>query len=77
MTLVGTFGDDARRAQASDWIVRLQAADLAESEAMAFDGWLSDPANGRAYDSVVAVTYEYVANATSGGFGTRTSTNPP
>lgn len=43
--------DDAALAQAGDWIARLQAGDLGEADAEAFDAWLNAaPANARAYD---------------------------
>ena len=64
MSEVWTRGEDARRASAADWLVRLQSADLANldaqvAEAVAFDGWLSaHPANVQAYDDVLAVTLE-------------------
>ncbi|THD71157.1 FecR domain-containing protein [Phenylobacterium sp.] len=57
-----TRGDDARRAQAADWLVRLQAADATEAEACDFDAWLSvHPANAAAYDAALAVTLELQA----------------
>lgn len=59
----GHFGGDGRYAQAADWVVRLQAADLAEGEAVAFDAWLADPDNARTYDAALAVDREYVRNA--------------
>ncbi len=57
-------GEDARRASAADWLVRLQSPDLADldeqvAEAVAFDNWLAaHPANVAAYDAVLAVTLE-------------------
>jgi transmembrane sensor len=57
-------GDDARRAFAADWLVRLQAPDLDEAQAVAFDAWLGDhPANARAYDATLAVALELDAKA--------------
>jgi len=60
-------GDDAGRdplAAAADWLVRLQAADCGEAEALAFDAWLeADPANAAAYDAALAVTLEVQAAA--------------
>src|SRR5450432_1511322 len=55
--------DDARRAQrageAADWLVRLQAADLNEAQALEFDAWLSaHPANPGAYDAALSVMLE-------------------
>jgi len=59
MSQAWTQGDDARRAQAADWLVRLQAADATEAEAGDFDAWLSaHPANAAAYDATLAVTLE-------------------
>lgn len=56
-------GDEARGRTAEDaaaWVVRLQAADLDLSEALAFDAWLQDsPDNARAYDQALAVWEAY------------------
>jgi transmembrane sensor len=53
-----------RVAEAADWIVRLQADDLADADALAFDGWLSaDPRNAAAYDAALRVSREFEANA--------------
>ncbi|HEX3366634.1 FecR family protein [Phenylobacterium sp.] len=52
-------GDDARRAQAAEWLVRLQADDATDVVACDFDAWLSaHPANAAAYDATLAVTLE-------------------
>jgi transmembrane sensor len=52
-------GDDARRAQAADWLVRLQSPDLDAAEAEAFDAWLAaHPANAAAYDATLSVSME-------------------
>lgn len=52
--------EDARREAAADWVVRLQADDLAEADALAFDAWLqASPANARAYDQALAVWTEF------------------
>jgi transmembrane sensor len=62
MSEVWTRGDDARRASAAEWLVRLQAPDLDEAEAMAFDAWLNaHPANAAAYDTALAVMLEVEA----------------
>jgi transmembrane sensor len=54
-----TRGDDARRAQAADWLVRLQAPDADAAQACDFDAWLSaHPANAAAYDATLAVALE-------------------
>ena len=62
MNEVWTRGDDARRASAAEWLVRLQAPDLDEAEAVAFDAWLNaHPANAAAYDAALAVMLEVEA----------------
>jgi transmembrane sensor len=64
MSEAWTRGDDARRASAADWLVRLRAPDLDESEAMAFDAWLcAHPANAAAYDTALPVMLELEAAA--------------
>jgi transmembrane sensor len=56
--------DDDRRSAAAEWVVRLQAADLSEADALAFDAWLSaEPANALAYDAALSVDRAYAANA--------------
>jgi transmembrane sensor len=56
--------DDDRRAAAAAWVVRLQAADLSEADALAFDAWLlADAANAAAYDAALSVARAYEANA--------------
>jgi transmembrane sensor len=57
-------GDDARRAFAADWLVRLQAPGLDEAQAVEFDAWLgADAANAKAYDAALAVMLELDAAA--------------
>jgi transmembrane sensor len=64
MTEAWNRGEDASRAAAADWLVRLQAPDLDASAALAFDAWLAEhPANPAAYDAVLAVTLEIEAAA--------------
>jgi transmembrane sensor len=64
MSEVWTRGDDARRASAADWLVRLRAPDLDETQAVAFDAWLNaHPANAAAYDAALAVMLELGAAA--------------
>jgi transmembrane sensor len=59
----GSHSQD-RLAEAADWIVRLQADDLTETDALAFDGWLAaDPRNATAYDAALRVSREFEANA--------------
>jgi transmembrane sensor len=56
-------GDD-RRAQAADWVVRLQAPDLSEAEALDFDAWLGASENNiSAYDAALGVMQEVEASA--------------
>ena len=64
MSEAWTRGDDARRAQAADWLVRLQSPDLDAAEAVEFDAWLAaHPANAAAYDATLAVALELDAAA--------------
>jgi transmembrane sensor len=64
MSEAWTRGDDARRASAADWLVRLQAPDLDEAQAVEFDVWLgAHPANAATYDSALAVMLELDAVA--------------
>jgi transmembrane sensor len=66
--------DDQRRADAADWVVRLQAADLDAAGALAFDAWLqASPANTAAYDDALMVwqTYESYAPQVRDGLATR------
>lgn len=56
------YGGDAARSEAADWIVRLQADDLTEADALAFDAWLqASPAHVRAYDAALTVWGEFDA----------------
>jgi transmembrane sensor len=56
--------EDARRADAATWVVRLQADGLTAEDAIAFDAWLEEsPANAHAYDAALAVAQAYEANA--------------
>lgn len=55
-------GDDARREDAAAWVVRLEAGDLRDTEAMAFDAWLSAaPENAADFDAALAVSQAYAA----------------
>lgn len=57
-------GDDARRAAAADWVVRLQSPHLSEDEAQSFDAWLSaSPANAETYDATLAIMHAVEADA--------------
>jgi len=56
--------DDQSGEEAADWIVRLQADDVSEADALAFDAWLTAaPANARAYDATLRTTRELEVNA--------------
>ena len=55
--------DDGRRAEAAEWVVRLQSGDLTEEQALAFDAWLSaSDANSHAYDAALGVMFEVEAS---------------
>ena len=56
--------DDARREDAAAWVVRLEAGDLGDAEAAAFDAWLSAaPGHPAAFDDALAVSQAYAASA--------------
>lgn len=56
--------EDGRCAEAADWVVRLQTADLTEDQALAFDAWLgASDDNARAYDAALGVMFEVEASA--------------
>jgi transmembrane sensor len=62
-----SYPPDAR-AEAADWVVRLQSADLDADDALAFDAWLeASPAHARAYDAALAVSMEYGREAAAVG----------
>src|SRR5579859_7565241 len=70
-------GDDARRAQAADWLARLQAPDSTEAQACDFDAWLSvHPGNAAAFDATLAVTLELQASAEAIAEGLRDTPAP-
>jgi transmembrane sensor len=53
-----------RMTEAADWVVRLQADDLSDVDALAFDAWLqADAGNAAAYDAALSVSREFQANA--------------
>lgn len=57
-------GDDARREDAAAWVVRLEAGDLGDAEAVSFDAWLTaSPENGAAFDAALAVSQTYAHEA--------------
>ncbi|MBW8812476.1 MAG: FecR domain-containing protein [Caulobacterales bacterium] len=56
--------EDARREHAAAWVVRLEAGDLSEAEAIAFDGWLCEaPQNATAFDAALEVSQAYARRA--------------
>jgi transmembrane sensor len=62
MILSWRYGDEARRDDAAAWVVRLEAGDLGETEAVAFDAWLSaTPENAAAFDAALAASQTYAA----------------
>ncbi|MBL8554985.1 MAG: FecR domain-containing protein [Phenylobacterium sp.] len=62
MNLSWRYGDEARRDDAAAWVVRLEAGSLGETEAAAFDAWLSAaPGNASAFDAALAVSQAYAA----------------
>ena len=63
MTALAISNEEARRETAAGWLVRLSAPDLDAAELGAFDAWLGEPANAKAYDSALAVTLELQAAA--------------
>lgn len=64
MSNVWRFGDDARRDSAAAWVVRLEAGDLGETEALNFDDWLSASAdNAAAFDAAMATSQTYDENS--------------
>ncbi len=64
MSNIWRIGDDARRDSAAAWVVRLEAGDLGETEAVSFDAWLcASPDNAQAFDAALAVSHAYAAAA--------------
>lgn len=58
------YDDEARRDDAAAWVVRLEAGDLGDDEAIAFDAWLSGSAvNTVAFDVAMGVSHQIAANA--------------
>lgn len=56
------YGDEARRDDAAAWVVRLEAGDLGDADAVAFDAWLvADAGNGAAFDAALATSRTYSA----------------
>lgn len=56
--------DDARREDAAAWVVRLEAGDLSDAEATAFDAWLlAAPEHPTAFDAALAVSRAYARSA--------------
>lgn len=64
MIKVWRHGDDARREDAAAWVVRLEAGDLGDAEAVAFDAWLSaTPENVAAFDAALEISHAYAETA--------------
>lgn len=64
MIITWRNGDEARREDAAAWVVRLEAGNLDDREAVAFDTWLSaSPQNVLAFDTTLALSHAYAANA--------------
>lgn len=64
MIKVWRHGDEARGEQAAAWVVRLEAGDLSDSEAVAFDVWLcATPENASAFDAALSVSRAYAVSA--------------
>lgn len=56
------YGADARQDDAAAWVTRLEAGDLGDAEAVAFDAWLSAaPENALAFDAALSVSHAYAA----------------
>lgn len=65
--------DDRPHAEAADWVVRLQAEDLSEADALAFDAWLAAaPIHAQAYDAALRTWREFGANSHAIREGLRT-----
>ncbi|WP_337186989.1 FecR domain-containing protein [Phenylobacterium sp.] len=72
------YDDDARREDAAAWVVRLEADDLGDAEAVAFDAWLSAASdNVRAFDDALSVSQDYAAAAGSVGQALATRREQP
>ena len=56
--------DDIRSERAAAWVVRLEADNLGDSDATAFDAWLAaSPENIAAFDAALAISHTFAANA--------------
>lgn len=56
--------DEPVREQAAQWVVRLAAPDISETEALAFDAWIdAAPGHAAAYDEALSAWLELGANA--------------
>lgn len=65
MSNVWRIGDEARRDGAAAWVVKLEAGDLCESDALAFDAWIALPDNARLFDEALAVSQAVAAQASA------------
>ena len=64
MSKTWRHSDDARREDAAAWVIRLEAVDLDEAEAVAFDAWLcASSENAAAFDAALGVSQAYAADA--------------
>jgi len=68
MAEVFTTANDARKGAAADWLARLSgpgvdASPMSDELAADFDVWVSEPANGAAYDAALSVLLEIEAAA--------------
>jgi len=69
--------DEGAHEAAAGWIVRLQAEDLDEADALAFDAWLAAaPANAAAYDDALRTWREFDVRAAAVRDGLRARRAP-
>lgn len=55
--------EERARAEAGDWLARLQRSDVSERDGLEFDAWLEAPGNLAAYRQVLGVWHEFTAGA--------------
>lgn len=79
MSNVWRFGDEARRDSAAAWIAKLEAGDLCESDALAFDAWIALPENADVFDATLAVSRAFTVEAApvARGLADRRASAPP
>ena len=61
--MTGAWPNTDRGAEAAEWLVRLQADDLSEADAIAFEAWLDKPGAAPAYDAALRLDREFQTNA--------------